>query len=209
MRTPFPAPLVFQALFACAGPPEVEVTVTDDGDVSKDATAVWRIAEDSAPDMRFEGTGLLGVPANGVWSAYAVVVTEQGSTAPSDWQITVRIDMDSLETGIPRLDEHIRTDDFLDVPNHPQATFVSTAITEDGPGHTVTGDLTVRGTTREVSWTTLLDRTGDTLRTQASMTLSRWDFGLYADDVSEPGGDGASDEVTFTYDVMLTRQAVE
>lgn len=201
----------FLALGACA--PTVDelandtrVEGLDDTAVPNDATAVWRLDADDAPRLAFESAGLFGLPAAGVWQRYSVQVAERDGDDPSTWSIRVVVDMDSVETGIDRLDEHLRTPDFLDVTGHPEAWFQSTEVVVlDDTRWRVAGDLTVRGRTAPATFDATLARNGDTLRTQAQTTLSRWDHRLYADSVTEPGGDGASDDVTLSYDVTLTR----
>lgn len=69
---------------------------------------------------------------------------------PTASTIDVTIDMASVESGSANRDNSLRSANFFDVDNHPSARFRSTAITMDGTGGTVTGDLTVKGVTRPV-----------------------------------------------------------
>ena len=56
----------------------------------------------------------------------------------------------SVDTNEPQRDEHLRSADFLDVEHHPKITFRSTSVRPVGPtDYVVTGDLTIRGVTRE------------------------------------------------------------
>ena len=61
-----------------------------------------------------------------------------------------------------RLKAHLESDDFFDVPNHPEAVFEITAMRRlDGAtgeySHQVTGNLTMRGTTRSVTFNAMID----------------------------------------------------
>jgi polyisoprenoid-binding protein YceI len=68
-------------------------------------------------------------------------------------KVNAAIDVTSISTRVDKRDEHLKTDDFLDVANHPTMTFVSTSITPAGDGkYNMTGDLTIRGTTRPVTF---------------------------------------------------------
>jgi polyisoprenoid-binding protein YceI len=59
----------------------------------------------------------------------------------------------SLNTGVEQRDGHLRSGDFFDVETYPEVTFVSTGVAaKAGNDYTVTGDLTVRGTTRPVTF---------------------------------------------------------
>ena len=54
----------------------------------------------------------------------------------------------------PQLTEHLKSPDFFDVAQFPEATFISTSIAAGGTGgtHTITGDLTMHGRTKRVSF---------------------------------------------------------
>ena len=61
------------------------------------------------------------------------------------------IDVASIDTNNPDRDNHLRTNDFFDVANHPKILFKSTGIKSKGEGeYVVTGDLTIRGVTKSV-----------------------------------------------------------
>lgn len=62
--------------------------------------------------------------------------------------VEVKVDTASVSTGVPKLDEHLRADDFLDVTKFADATFKSTRVEDAGAGKLkVTGDLTIHGVT--------------------------------------------------------------
>jgi polyisoprenoid-binding protein YceI len=63
----------------------------------------------------------------------------------------VTIDASSVDTGNQQRDDHIRTEDFLNVAAHPELTFVSTAVRAEGEAYFLDGDLTVRGVTKPVT----------------------------------------------------------
>lgn len=58
---------------------------------------------------------------------------------------------DARSTGEPNRDEHLRANDFFDVPNHPTMSFRSTRVNGSGTSWTVEGDLTLRGDTNTVA----------------------------------------------------------
>ena len=68
---------------------------------------------------------------------------------PVDSKISVTIQAGSVDTHDENRDNHLRTNDFFDVENHPTWTFTSTAIRpESGTEWNVDGDLTIRGVTK-------------------------------------------------------------
>ena len=63
----------------------------------------------------------------------------------------VVIDMASVESGAQDRDDHLRSGDFFDVANYPDAMFRSTAVTWSGTDAKVAGELTIVGVTKPVS----------------------------------------------------------
>lgn len=93
-----------------------------------------------------------------------------------------------------KLDAHLKGSDFFDAAKFPQATFKSTSIqsASGGPAtHTVTGDLTMRGVTRSVSFPATVKLTGDSLSATAEFTIQRSQWGINfkgkADDLIRDG----------------------
>ena len=74
---------------------------------------------------------------------------------------TFVIEAASIDTFWDARDRHIRSKDFLDVDNYPEITFVSTNVTQTGADTAdITGDLTIRGTTHEVTFNGRLNKAG-------------------------------------------------
>jgi polyisoprenoid-binding protein YceI len=72
---------------------------------------------------------------------------------PEDSWVEVEIDAESIATDQDKRDEHLRSGDFLDLENHPTITFRSTKIElPGGKKLKLTGDLTIRGVKREVTF---------------------------------------------------------
>jgi polyisoprenoid-binding protein YceI len=64
------------------------------------------------------------------------------------------IDAGSVSTGVAKLDEHLRSADFLDVAKYPTMNFKGTKFSFDGDKLTsVDGELTIHGTTKPVTLT--------------------------------------------------------
>ena len=80
---------------------------------------------------------------------------------PNASQISVNIDTASLDSNHAERDKHLRGGDFLNVSKYPQASFKSTAIKfdEDGEEATVTGDFTLHGVTKTITFE--IDKIGE------------------------------------------------
>ncbi len=92
-------------------------------------------------------------------SAKGELVLEPDAVEQS--KLNVTIDATSLWSGYPRLDEHLKSADFLEVETYPQITFTSTKIERTGDTTAdVTGDLTIHGVTKPVTLKTTLTHRG-------------------------------------------------
>lgn len=66
--------------------------------------------------------------------------------------VEVTIDVNSVSTGVAKLDAHLKNEDFFDTAKYPLITFKSTQFKFDGDRlDEVTGDLTMHGLTRPVT----------------------------------------------------------
>ena len=136
---------------------------------------------------------------------------------PSDFTkstVEVIVDATTIDTREPQRDEHLRSADFLDVANHPSITFRSKQITAAGAGRfKVTGDLTIRGVTRTVTFDVdgptppVKDPWGN-VRAGVSATakINRKDFGLVWNALTEAGGVVVGDEVSITFEAELVQK---
>ncbi|MEV8556468.1 YceI family protein [Streptomyces sp. NPDC051917] len=93
---------------------------------------------------------------------------------------TVTLEAASVDTKHAKRDTHLRSADFLDADNHPEITFaVRGAERLDGDGVRVTGQLTVRGISRPVTFTArLTDAAAAALTLDAEFTVDRDQFGM-------------------------------
>jgi polyisoprenoid-binding protein YceI len=129
-------------------------------------------------------------------------------------QVNVTLGTASIDTNNAKRDEHLRSGDFFDTASYPTMTFVSKKIVaEGGLLRQVIGDLTIRGTTREVTLNVgeltpaVKDPWGNTRRgATATAEINRKDFGLTWNKAMETGGVVVGDEVKITLDVELIRK---
>ena len=131
---------------------------------------------------------------------------------PKRSSVKAAIDVTTLITGDPQRDEHLRSPDFFDVANHPTMTFESRSISGPREHLKVTGDLTIRGQTREVT----LDVTFNGLGTNplgqavagftAVTQLNRKDFGLNWNMALEAGGFLVGDNAALEIELEAVRE---
>jgi polyisoprenoid-binding protein YceI len=129
-------------------------------------------------------------------------------------KLNVTIDVDSLTTRVERRDNHLKSDDFFDVANHPTMTFVSTSITPAASGKwNLNGNLTIRGTTRPVTFVMeplsqhIVDPQGNTrVGAEGTAKINRRDFGVNFTQMLDNNVIGVGDEVTIQLDTELVLQ---
>jgi polyisoprenoid-binding protein YceI len=128
--------------------------------------------------------------------------------------IDVTIDANSVDTRVPDRDNDLRSEKFFDVAHYPSITFKSKKVEQVAPGKLkVAGDLTIRGTTKEV----VLDVEGPTVpmkdpwgntRVAATATtkINRQDFGVKWNATLDNGGVVVGDDVSIVIDVELVKK---
>ncbi|MFI6285851.1 YceI family protein [Streptomyces sp. NPDC051018] len=135
---------------------------------------------------------------------------------PEKARVEAAIDAARVYTGQPQRDDHLRSTDFFDVEHHPVWTFAGSGVRQVSANEfEVTGDLTVRGVTRSVTfevtylgqWDTPWWEDGRDLgpRRRAGFTartrINRHDFGVSWNDVVERGGVVVSAMVDVVVDI--------
>jgi polyisoprenoid-binding protein YceI len=133
---------------------------------------------------------------------------------PEASKISATVDIASIDTREEKRDEHLRSADFFDVAAHPAMTFESKKITRKGGDLEVVGDLTIRGTTREVKLEVEditaehTDPWGNSrIGASAKGKIKRSDFGMVWNSALEAGGVLVGDEVKISIEVSLVKQA--
>lgn len=91
----------------------------------------------------------------------------------------------SVDTGVAGRDKHLRTADFFDVEKFPDMTFKSTKVEKKGKNLMVTGDFTLRGVTKQITFPVQIagflppdERSGGKMGVMAETSINRRDFGV-------------------------------
>ncbi len=133
--------------------------------------------------------------------------------APEDAKVSASIEVASIATGDDKRDEHLRSADFFDAEKHPTITFQSKRVRAMGEALELVGDLTIRGTTREVTLVVddltseQVDPWGNRrIGASARGKIKRSDFGMVWNGVLEAGGVLVGDDVSIQIEVSLVKQ---
>lgn len=135
----------------------------------------------------------------------SVTLTEDTVTG-----VQFEVTMATLEADQPKLTEHLLTPDFFDAAKYPTSTFKSTGISEgsNAPNmtHTVTGDLTVHGVTKRISFPAVIQVKPKQVTANSEFSINRQDF-----KITYPGrpDDLIQDNVVLTIKLVAKKAAVE
>jgi polyisoprenoid-binding protein YceI len=104
---------------------------------------------------------------------------------PASSKVTLTVPVDKIDSGVPLLDEHLKSDKFFDVAKFPTATFTSDKVdllSKDTA--MVHGNLTLHGVTKPVDLKVKLNKIAMNMMNKktagfsATGTLKRSDFGM-------------------------------
>ncbi|GCE05367.1 YceI family protein [Dictyobacter aurantiacus] len=137
---------------------------------------------------------------------------ELNEANPSASWVEAEVDTASIDTHDANRDAHLRSAEFFDAEKFPKITFKSTKVEGDSGDFKVTGDLTIHGVTKPVTFEVEysgfvkdpygLNRAGLSAQTK----INRKDFGLGWNPLLETGGAVVSDEVKLNLEFEATQQ---
>ena len=166
-------------------------------------------------EVAFAVKHLMIATVRGRFGAVAGTVTLD-EAHPSNSKVDVTIDVTSIDTRQEMRDNHLRSADFFDVGQYPTMHFVSKRVDGDINGKfKVIGDLTIRGTTREVTLDVVNEGRardpwgGTRIGISATTKVNRSDFGLTWNVALEAGGVTVGEEVKISIEAELVLQKSE
>jgi len=130
--------------------------------------------------LQFKVRNMMIMNVKGAFEKFkGTVVIDEADIGKS--KVDVSIETASINTGIDTRDNHLRSPDFFDVVKFPLMTFVSTKVEPGTDSYKVTGNLTIKGITKQI--VLLVDGPislkGNPKKTAtATTTVNRQDFGV-------------------------------
>jgi polyisoprenoid-binding protein YceI len=128
-------------------------------------------------------------------------------------QVTATIDVNSIDTRVEMRDKDLKSPNFFDVEKYPTIEFKSKKIVNNAGKQQLIGDLTIHGTTREVTLdldgptAELTDPWGNSRRgISASTSISRKDFNLTYNNTLKTGEAVIGDNVKIQIDAELVKK---
>lgn len=124
--------------------------------------------------------------------------TADGSD-PKSLKVDVTIATDSLYSDNEKLTAHLKAPDFFSVKDHPKATFKSTKVEATKDGFSVTGDLTMLGKTKSITFPASVAVDAGKLKLNSEFKINKLDWGMTY------GGGKIDDVVTLKVSVDATK----
>lgn len=121
---------------------------------------------------------------------------------PMSLRVQGTIKVASINTGIANRDNHLRSGDFFDAEAYPEILFETVSVAKSGDGYVLTGKLTMRGVTKEISGPVIVkgpikDPWGKSrIGLEATTQVNRQDFGVKWSQKMDGGGLVVGDEVS-------------
>lgn len=118
---------------------------------------------------------------------------------PTKAKIDVSIETDSIHSDADGLTTHLKGKDFFDVKTNPTSTFKATKIEKDGDKFKVTGDFTLCGKTKSITFPATITEKDGAVTLAAEFKIKRSDYGMTF------GADKIDDEVALKVDVKAKK----
>jgi polyisoprenoid-binding protein YceI len=164
--------------------------------------ALWKI-DTAHSEVKFKVKHLVISTVTGHFNKFDATI-DANKEDFTDAKINFEADIDSIDTKNAQRDGHLKSADFFDAANHPKISFKSKSVKQvDGSDYKVTGDLTIRGTTKEVVLTVTYNGATkgfggvDVIAFEITGKINRLEFGLGWNALTEAGGVVVGDEVKF------------
>lgn len=134
------------------------------------------VVSDTGSSVKFKIKNL-GVTVTGTLKGLkGKLVFDPNNLAASTIEATS--DVATINTGIEMRDDHLKKTEYFDLKNYPKLRFVSKKISSSGKAgtYTVTGLLTIKATTKEISFPFTASQEGAGLRLKGEFKINRRDF---------------------------------
>ena len=175
-------------------------------------TTKWKI-DPAHSGIQFKVKHLMISTVTGHFKTFDLEVETETEDVQTPKGIVFTADIDSITTNNEQRDAHLKSSDFFHAEEHPQLRFDGKKY--EANGEKLYGDLTIRGISKPITLNveyggTVVDPYG---QTKAGFTLngkiSRKEFGLTWNGITETGGVVVSDEIKLHVEVQLIKQVAE
>ena len=147
---------------------------------ASDGAGKYYVIGPESSTIEFVGSKVTGKHQGGFRKFAGELSASNGQLAESGGKIV--IETDSIYADNDRLTGHLKSPDFFNVAQFPTATFVAKSVTKQATNSLVTGDLTLHGVTRQISFPAKVEVSDTAIDLTADFAINRLDF-----DIKYPG----------------------
>lgn len=174
----------------------------------------WKI-DPTHSEVLFKVKHLMITTVTGSFKEFGLTVESESDDFTSAKKIEFTADINSIDTNNQQRDTHLKSADFFNAAEYAQVHFTGRRYEGAGDEAKLYGDLTIKGITRPISLNVdfggiVVDPYG---QTKAGFTvngkISRKDFGLTWNAVTEAGSVVVSDEIKIQAEIQLVKQAAK
>lgn len=171
----------------------------------------WKL-DPTHSEVQFKVKHLMITTVTGYFKKFDLEVVTETDDFTTASKIVFTADINSIDTNNEQRDTHLKSADFFNAEEYGQLTFIGKRYQANGNEGTLEGDLTIRGITKPVTVTveyggTVVDPYG---QTKAGFTvsgkISRKEFGLNWNAVTEAGQVVVSDDIRIQCEIQLVKQ---
>jgi polyisoprenoid-binding protein YceI len=178
----------------------------------KNMPITWKI-DPAHSEIQFKVKHLMITTVTGYFKKFDLEVETETDDFATAKRIEFTADIDSVDTNNQQRDTHLKSPDFFNADEHGQLKFVGKKYENSGDSAQLHGDLTIRGVTKPIVLNVdfagiVVDPYG---QTKAGFTVSgkvsRKEFGLTWNAVTEAGQVVVSDDIRLQCEIQLVKQA--
>lgn len=175
------------------------------------AQVKWKI-DPAHSEIQFKVKHLMITTVTGYFREFDLEVETESEDFTTASRIEFTANIDSIDTNNQQRDTHLKSADFFNAEEHSQLKFAGKKYSNNSDAAQLQGDLTIRGVTKPVTVHVafggiVVDPYG---QTKAGFTvngkISRKEFGLTWNAVTEAGQVVVSDEIRLLCEIQLVKQ---
>ena len=173
---------------------------------------LWKI-DPAHSEVQFKVKHLMFTTVTGYFRKFDLTVETEDEDFTKAKRLEFTADASSIDTNSEQRDTHLKSGDFFDVEKFGQITFKGKALERSsGENFKLTGDLTIRGVTKQVTVNVhyagiVVDPYGQTKAGfEVDGKISRKEFGLVWNAMTEAGQVVVGDDIRVLCEIQLIRQ---
>ncbi|MFO7447834.1 MAG: YceI family protein [Ignavibacteriaceae bacterium] len=179
-------------------------------DLKEVQTQTWSV-DKAHSKMVFAARHMVISEVQGQFDSYDIRISQTGDKV-EDKNIEVEIDVNSINTGNPDRDNHLKSTDFFESEKYPKIIFKSKSIKKiDDENYKLTGDFTIKNITKELELDVsyggqIADPWGNNRAGFAVRgSINRFDFDLKWNNLIETGGAVVGKTIKLICDIELVQ----